>query len=335
MWFAALLGCTALTPAPLAAQPPRLEPASGAVPWRETAAPYETRRINACADTTSAAARLAPTPLLTTAATLLSLLLGFVVLRRRRREQLSLAGQALSEARAQLGATDQRIAAFLAILAHELRNPLAPIRSAAELMRHLDSGSEPRLTRARAIIDRQVMHLARLLDELLDTARVSHNVVALRPTSVAVADIVGDAIELSTDAIARGAHDLVVRHRERGVRVRGDRLRLGQVIAALLDNAARFTPAGGHIVVSTGRDNGSAQISVRDDGIGIARAAQGRIFELFAREGATFAHAGGEGLGIGLALVRQLVVLHGGSVEVESTPGRGSTFRVRLPLAEA
>ena len=333
---AAIVWAHSLAPMAVATLPSPAEPvavASGPVPWLEPAR-LDTWRDNGCAAPAAASGQGLPAPLLTVAAMLgLTLLAGVVVLRRRRHGRVARAGYELREARARLRAADERTAAFLAVLAHELRNPLAPIRSAVEVMRQLDIGSEPRLARARAILARQVQHLGRLIDDLLDAARVSHNLIALRPTTVAVADIVSDALEQAADAVARGAHELVVHHADPTLTVRGDRLRLAQVIAALVDNAARFTPGGGHLTVVSERVDGAAQISVHDDGIGIPADAQARIFELFAQEGVTLAHATG-GLGVGLALARQLVTLHGGTIEVDSVAGGGSTFRVRLPLTE-
>ena len=220
---------------------------------------------------------------------------------------------------------------FLAMLAHEFRNPLAPIRSAVEIMRVIGQ-KDPALEKAREMISRQVDHLSRLVDQLLDVSHISQGTIALENESVDVNAVLWRAVEMVQPLIDERAHELRVLPLTRPLCVRGDFERLAQAIGNLLENAARYTEAEGRIVLRALEDDEGVSIHIEDNGIGIAPDSLSIIFDLFAQ-----AHRSAErpqgGLGIGLALVRNLVELHGGDVEARSAgPGRGSEFIVRLPL---
>ncbi|HUK03351.1 MAG TPA: ATP-binding protein [Steroidobacteraceae bacterium] len=228
---------------------------------------------------------------------------------------------------------DHRKDEFLAMLAHELRNPLAPIRSATEYLR-LAGPPEPNLSRARDIIDRQVQHLTRLVDDLLDLSRVTQGHIELQRQRVSVAVAIGHALEASGPAIIDAGHDLNVQLPSEALYVEADLTRLAQMIGNLLNNAAKYTPRGGRIDVRAQRDAGQVIVEVSDSGIGIPREMLPRIFDMFVQVDRTPVRAK-EGLGIGLTLVNRLVRMHGGTVEARSEgTGRGSTFTIRLPLAE-
>jgi signal transduction histidine kinase len=221
---------------------------------------------------------------------------------------------------------------FLAVLGHELRTPLMPI---ALSMRALQKkfATDPDVTRARDVVERQVRHLTRLVDDLLDVARVTRHKLRLNLERLDLRTVVGDAIEAARPQIETRRHRLTVRLPETPVWVQGDPVRLGQIVVNLLTNAAKFTPAGGEITVILGRDGRDAVLRVSDNGVGIAPGSLPLIFEPFA-QGAAPAHAAERGLGVGLALVRGLAEAHGGGASVVSDgPGRGSQFVVRLPLA--
>ncbi len=224
---------------------------------------------------------------------------------------------------------------FLATLAHELRNPLSPIRSAAALLGTPTDvpGAGARHTRAREVITRQVDHLAHLVDDLLDVARISEGKIVLRTEEVDLGAVVNQAIETAGPLIAAREHGLAVHLPRSQVWVSGDPVRLAQSIGNLLHNAAKFTPTGGQIgltVSIAGEDR--VRIAVRDNGIGIAEDNLPRIFGMFTQVDVPPDRAP-EGLGIGLSLVSHLVELHGGSLEADSPGiGMGSTFTMELPL---
>jgi two-component system CheB/CheR fusion protein len=229
---------------------------------------------------------------------------------------------------------DHRKTEFLAMLSHELRNPLAAISAAVQLMgmRGLD---EPRLERARDAAERQVRHMARLLDDLLEVARITRGTIALRSRDVALEDILKTAVDTARPAIEAKGHGLRVSLPPESLRLRGDPTRLSQVVANLLDNAAKYTPAGGHIRVSADREGDEAVMRVRDDGVGIPAGMLPHVFDLFVQGERSPARSEG-GLGVGLTMVRRLVELHGGRVEARSDgPGKGSEFVVWLPLLPA
>jgi signal transduction histidine kinase len=220
---------------------------------------------------------------------------------------------------------------FLAMLGHELRNPLAPIVTALKLMKlRGDSGDT---VHEQAVIQRQVDHLVRLVDDLLDVSRIASGKVELRKETVPLAEVLDKAIEMASPLLEQKQHRLLVD--VPAVRWHGDPARLAQVVSNLLSNAARYTPAGGHVTLATRVKGAAVQIQVTDDGNGIAPALLPHIFDLFVQGNRQLDRAKG-GLGIGLALVRNLVQMHGGEVSAYSAgEGRGSTFTITLPGAVA
>jgi signal transduction histidine kinase/CheY-like chemotaxis protein len=234
------------------------------------------------------------------------------------------------EARAELVAQQRAVRErdqFLAMLGHELRNPLAAIALANSLD---DAAEEPH---RRDVIRRQVNHLTRLVDDLLDVARVTSGKIALRVEQRDLREIVRSSVAVLSPVMGERSPPIRVRMPETPVIVRGDPVRLEQVIVNLLTNAAKYTPVSGRIDLVLEQDHGMAQLEVRDTGVGIAEDMLDRVFELFTQVEGSLARSQG-GLGIGLTLVRDLVTLHGGTVEACSRgSGQGSSFRVRLPLS--
>jgi predicted ATPase/signal transduction histidine kinase/CheY-like chemotaxis protein/tRNA A-37 threonylcarbamoyl transferase component Bud32 len=219
---------------------------------------------------------------------------------------------------------------FLAMLGHELRNPLAPISTAVHLLR-LRGTAE--IAREVSVIDRQTRHIERLVDDLLDVSRITRGKVSLSCDSVEVADLVAGAIELASPLIEQGRHVLSVNVPPRGLVVDVDRGRMMQVFANLLTNAAKYTPAGGSISITAVLDGAEIVISFEDTGTGISAELLPRVFDLFVQSRRTLDRSQG-GLGLGLAIVKNLVTMHGGSVSAKSEGhGHGSTFTVRLPEA--
>ena len=217
---------------------------------------------------------------------------------------------------------------FLAMLGHELRNPLSPIVTALRLMRmHPEGGT----AREQNIIARQVDHLVRLVDDLLDISRITRGKIALKKRSVPVADVLTNAVEMASFLLEQRQHRLAL-DIERDLVWNVDATRLAQVVSNLLTNAARYTAPGGHIELVAKREgNGMIAVSVRDDGMGLAPDILPRVFDLFFQGKRSLDRAEG-GLGIGLALVKNLVAMHGGAVSAASDgPGRGSTFTIRVP----
>jgi signal transduction histidine kinase len=226
---------------------------------------------------------------------------------------------------------DRRKSEFLAMLAHELRNPLAPLRNGLQIIRLAkeDAGA---VDQARAMMERQLSQMIRLIDDLLDLYRVSNGKVELRRQRLDVAAAVQDALETSRPLIEAAGQELTVTLPPRPTYVDGDRTRLAQVFANLLNNSAKYTPKGGHIRLAVERQGSDVVVTVRDDGIGIPAEMLPKIFEMFTQVGRSLDRSQG-GLGIGLSLVQKLVEMHGGRVEAHSDgPGRGSEFVVRLPL---
>ncbi len=221
---------------------------------------------------------------------------------------------------------------FLALLGHELRNPLAPILSAVELLR-LKGGGEPEVDWARGVIERQSRHLVRLVDDLLDLSRLSTGRIELRRVPVDLRDVIAHAAEATLPLARAKRQDLAVRPCAEPLVVEADPVRLGQVLSNVLNNATRYTPDGGHVQVAAGREAGAAVVRVCDDGRGIAPEMLARVFDMFTRaERGTRPSDGG--LGIGLTLARRLVEMHGGTIEARSEgPGAGTEVVVRLPLA--
>jgi PAS domain S-box-containing protein len=229
---------------------------------------------------------------------------------------------------------DRRKDEFLAILAHELRNPLHPIRTLAAVLRAA-TPSAPQLQAASDIIDRQVRQMTRLLDDLLDVSRITLNKLVLRWDTLELASIIESALEAARPLIAAAHHKVTVTLPNLPVHVAGDETRLAQVFSNLLGNAAKYTPNGGRLAVAVEVQEGYVSVAVRDGGIGIAPDFLPHVFEMFSQADSPLERSAG-GLGIGLALVRGLTELHGGTVEARSDGrGCGSEFIVRLPVTQA
>ncbi len=232
------------------------------------------------------------------------------------------------EARASAEAASRSKDEFLAMLGHELRNPLAPIRTAVQLMK---VRGDDRSIREREVIDRQLSHLGKLVDDLLDVSRVARGLIALSRIPVEMSEIVAKAVEMASPLLEQRAQNLVVSVPRTGLRLNADSLRMAQVVANLLANAAKYTPPRGQVWLSATQEGDQVVVRVRDNGDGIAPDLLPRIFDLFVQGAQTVARSEG-GLGLGLALVKSFVTLHGGTVSVSSEgPGRGSEFVVRVP----
>lgn len=237
--------------------------------------------------------------------------------------ELKLAEQALIEA-------DSRKDEFLAMLSHELRNPLTPIRNAAHILGRLDT-QEPKVLWAKDVIERQVVHLTRLVDDLLDVSRIVRGKVELQPQSLLLADAVHRAVEMAQPMIESKQHQFELQLPEQPIWLRGDPVRLTQVLHNLLDNAVKYTPDGGRIELLARVAGRMIEIRLRDNGIGIPVELQPRIFDAFQQGTRALDRAQG-GLGIGLTLAKRLVHLHGGLIEVYSAgQGLGSEFTITLP----
>jgi signal transduction histidine kinase/ActR/RegA family two-component response regulator len=237
---------------------------------------------------------------------------------------------ALLNTQEELRAADRQKDAFLATLAHELRNPVAPIRHAVKLLGNASVGAE-QLQWCRNVIARQVEHMARLLDDLLDSARITRGDLTLRPAPVELHTIVADALDVARPLIERKGHTLEVLLPEGTIMLLVDGIRIAQVLSNLLTNAAKYTDANGHIVVSATIDGQDVRISVKDSGAGLPAGAVPQLFKMFSQIKSTTDRSEG-GLGIGLALANELVRLHGGTIEVRSDgENLGSEFLVHLP----
>lgn len=221
---------------------------------------------------------------------------------------------------------------FLAILAHELRNPLAPVRNGLQILR-LRAASDSILQSTVAMMDRQMTHLVRLVDDLLDVSRITRGKLELRRQNVLLSDVLANAVEASSTLIESKEHELLVDIPAEALFVYGDPNRLAQVFSNLISNAAKYTEPGGKIALKMERNDACVVVTVQDTGIGIPNEALGAVFKMFSQLHAGEARADG-GLGIGLALVRMLVEMHDGAVTAHSAgPKQGSTFTVSLPLA--
>ncbi|MGN6543688.1 MAG: hybrid sensor histidine kinase/response regulator [Aureliella sp.] len=241
---------------------------------------------------------------------------------------------ALRRAEAAVREADRRKDEFLAVLAHELRNPLAPIRTGLELMRTMPD--DPKLIEeTRSIMERQTRQLVTLVDDLLDISRISRGKLELRRSSVALSEIVQSAVEAATPIIRASGHCLSVALPETPVYLHADPNRLAQVLSNLLDNSAKYMPAGGRIGLTAERADDTVVLSIKDTGIGIPTDMLERIFDMFTRTQLTDVDHGG--LGIGLALVKSIVEMHEGRIEAYSEgPGQGAQFKITLPvLAQA
>jgi PAS domain S-box-containing protein len=230
---------------------------------------------------------------------------------------------------------DRRKNEFLAMLAHELRNPLAPLSNAVQAIRRRQPGDEHTVATATEVLDRQIRQMSRLVNDLLDASRISRGKIELHRARIALGPVIDDAIETVRPLLARFEHALTTTLPPEALYVDGDTGRLSQVIANLLSNAAKFTDKGGRIALSAERAGDEVVIRVRDNGIGIAPEHVQTLFDMFVQVD-TAIERSRDGLGIGLTLVKRLVELHGGTVEVHSAgPGRGSEFTVRLAAAQA
>jgi len=254
--------------------------------------------------------------------------------RELERANLALQGEVAERARAEqaLKEADRHKDEFLAMLAHELRNPLAPIRNAVHLMKR-KSLDDSQLQLSRDIIERQLIQLSRLVDDLLDVSRITRGKINLARRRVALSELVARAVETVAPTLESRSHVLEVVMPKRPFMIYGDPMRLTQALGNVLANAAKYTDNGGHITLRARRRRRDVELTIRDNGIGIVPEVLPCIFDLFTQlDRRTGRHQGG--LGIGLALVRQLVEMHGGTVSASSEgPGQGSEFLIRLPLS--
>ena len=244
------------------------------------------------------------------------------------------ARKAIEESREALQQANRNKDEFLATLAHELRNPLAPIRNSLNILQLAGAGSGS-VKRVHELIERQVNHMVRLVDDLMEVSRITRGKIELRKEQFELASVIHSAIETSKPLIEAAHHELSVELPAEPIVLHADPVRVAQVIANLLNNAAKYTPDRGKIWLTARRDESEVALSVRDNGAGISADVLPKVFDMFAQGEHTYSRAQG-GLGIGLTLVRSLVNMHGGRVEARSDgPGRGSEFIVRLPLVTA
>ncbi|HEY3352190.1 MAG TPA: response regulator [Polyangia bacterium] len=257
----------------------------------------------------------------------------FVQLHRQRR-QVEEQVRELQLAQARLEEADRRKDDFLAVLSHELRNPLTPIRNSIFILQHAVPGGE-QARRAEQVIDRQTSHLARLVDDLLDVTRISRGKVRLQRERVDLSELARRTLEDHRPGFAAAGVTLEAVIADAPLVAIVDPTRIAQALGNLLQNAAKFTTRGGRVEVAAHAEEGAAVLRVRDDGVGISPELLGRLFEPFAQADRTLDRSQG-GLGLGLALVKGLIELHGGTVSATSDgPGRGAAFELRLELAEA
>ncbi len=249
-------------------------------------------------------------------------------------ERERLAADDLRKLAADLSEASRRKTEFLAVLAHELRNPLAPIQNGLEIFKLLEDAPAP-VARARDMMERQLHHLVSLVDDLLDVARITQGRIELKTRRLELAPLVEAAVEMHADLLKLGQQELSVRLPNEPLVVDGDATRLTQIFSNLLNNAVKYTPPGGHITIELRRDGGQAVVVVSDTGIGLPASSLSTVFNMFSQvTGRRNASPGG--LGIGLSLVHSLVELHGGSVSVTSPgEGLGCVFEVRLPMSVA
>jgi two-component system CheB/CheR fusion protein len=244
--------------------------------------------------------------------------------RRQLEDNLRRSEEALKEA-------DRKKDEFLAVLAHELRNPLAPIRNGLQLIRLAGEDDKAR-DQASAMMERQLSQLVRLVDDLLDVSRIANGKIELRREPVELARVLEQALEISRPMINAAGHDLTVAMPPPSIVVDADVNRIAQVFSNLLNNAAKYTPEGGHLWLVAERQGSDVLVTVKDNGMGMVPETLSRVFEMFAQGERALERAEG-GLGIGLTLVKAFVEMHGGTVEAQSNgPGHGAEFKVRLPV---
>lgn len=247
------------------------------------------------------------------------------------RRQITAQRDELAKLSAALQAANQQKNRFLAVLAHELRNPLAVFSSGLNILDRGNSGRD--LSQVRLSMRQNLNHVTRLVDDLLDINRIERGKILLRKQKVGLNEVLPAALELAEPAIVAANHRLTVETPDDAITLEVDPARFIQIISNIVGNAARYTPEGGDIGVKVSKADGFATIEISDNGIGIPPGQQAQIFNMFEQSDNGLGVVG-EGLGIGLALVKQLVELHGGEIVLQkSLPGEGSTFEVRLPLA--
>ena len=248
------------------------------------------------------------------------------------RRQITAQRDELAKLTAALQAANQQKNRFLAVLAHELRNPLAVFSSGLNILDRGNSGRD--LSQVRLSMRQNLNHVTRLVDDLLDINRIERGKILLRKQNVGLDEVLPAALELAEPAIVAANHRLTVETPDDAITLEVDPARFIQIISNIVGNAARYTPEGGDIGVKVSKADGFAIIEISDNGIGIPPSQQAQIFNMFEQSDNGLGVVG-EGLGIGLALVKQLVELHGGEIFLQkSLPGEGSTFEVRLPLAD-
>jgi signal transduction histidine kinase len=251
----------------------------------------------------------------------------------QQRQQIQAQRDELSAYAEELRTVDRRKTEFIAMLAHELRNPIMAFSGGARLLKKQRDPAQAEEIRQR--MERQAFHLSRLIEDLTDISRIGQGKISLRPEKIDLQTILTSALETSQTQIDSAGHELTLDLPEHTVWLQADKTRIAQVVSNLLNNAAKYTPPGGKITVTARADVDVVTIVVSDNGIGVPADMQSQIFEIFTQVQTDDARPQA-GLGIGLALVKQLVELHGGSVTVASEgTGKGSTFAVQLPLLEA
>jgi PAS domain S-box-containing protein len=265
-----------------------------------------------------------PTPAEIRLVEIVTRIAGIAIERKQAEEGMRAQTETLREA-------DRKKDNFIALLAHELRNPLAPLRSGLEVMR-LSANDPAVMAKTRSMMDRQLGHMVRLVDDLLDVSRISLNKMELRRSRVLLANVVANAVETARPAIEAAGHQLTVSLPPEPIALEADLTRLAQVLSNLLTNSAKYTPRGGRITLTAQHHGEEVAIAVSDNGIGIPADALQTVFQMFSQVDRQFERMTG-GLGIGLALVKGLTEMHGGTVTAESAgEGRGSVFTVRLPV---
>lgn len=238
--------------------------------------------------------------------------------------------ESLRKLAADLSETDRRKSEFIATLAHELRNPLAPIISGLAIMKMSNNSSQV-VEKTRDMMERQITHMAHLVDDLLDISRINGGKIDLKKELIELKTIIASAIETSRPLIDAGKHRLQVSIPEEPIVIEADPLRIAQVVSNLLNNAAKYTAPGGHIEIGVSVEGNEVVLVICDNGIGIPAESLPSIFDMFSQVAHDFGHSGG-GLGIGLSLVRQLVEMHKGIIQVFSEVGNGSKFLIKLPV---